>query len=168
MRDDAPRLAPQIRDNSLVVHIQDTRRRQHAAPVPHECLIGPVVAAELRQVVGVILTRRKKLRKAGLGDIGRIAHRMNDACIGRRQVNKANEGEVRRRFVDDTRRGWCQCADFSHVAGAQLPKMIARAWKQQRPDVFYGIARIRSPARKIRGWLATICSIKSLPERASR
>ena len=53
-----------------------------------------VVAADLRQVVGVILTRRKKLRKAGYASIGRIAHRMNDARIRQRQVNKADEGEV--------------------------------------------------------------------------
>lgn len=55
MRDDATRLTFEIADHVLVLHIEDATGRQHTVPMRHQLLITPIVPAQLRQIVGVIL-----------------------------------------------------------------------------------------------------------------
>src|SRR5438045_485373 len=61
MGDDAAALPLEIGDHVLITDIENAARRQHPPPMLHQTLVTPVVAAELAEVVGVILFRAEQL-----------------------------------------------------------------------------------------------------------
>src|ERR1700732_2612249 len=88
MNKDTPSLAFQIGDDVLVADVQDTSRRQDPVPMLHQRLIAPAVAAELCQIVGMMLDSGEQLGEAGHAGIDGIADGVNDARIGQRQMNE--------------------------------------------------------------------------------
>jgi hypothetical protein len=64
MSDDAPRLTIEIGNHVFTADIENAARRQHVAPMCRHGLVAPIIAPELGEVVGVMLSLGEQLGEA--------------------------------------------------------------------------------------------------------
>jgi hypothetical protein len=172
MRQDPSGLCFKIVDQIFISHLEQDVRRQDGSPVVHQRLITAVIAPELTEIVGVGLFAHEQGRKAGQAGVDRVAERMDDTRIRKRQMNEADEGKVCGHLVDDPIDCRCSAADAVEISRSEL----AQRWGRQNylpngnhrligVDVRDRLAEIADFPGATREWLERICSMSVVPDR---
>ena len=71
-----------IGNHLLIPDIEHHPCRQHLAPVLHQRFIGPIIAAQLPEIITVGQITDEQQRKAGETRVDRVAAHVDDARIG--------------------------------------------------------------------------------------
>ena len=142
----------QIGDDILVAYLDHDAFRQDRLPITHQCLIGPIVAAELGEVVGVWLVITEQQRKARQTGVDRVAASVDDASTWQSKMNEADIDEVRQQLVGDARDARGSCADTLDVASTQAAHIII--WKIRNE-----FRKVFGDARKARHGLGEIVNL---------
>src|SRR5207302_8778372 len=95
-------IAFEILDDALVLHAQDPPR-QHRVPVGHGVDIRTVVAPDVLEAVGELLSRGEELLEVAEGAGERLAAGIDDARVRQDEVDQADVAEVVRHLVDEVR-----------------------------------------------------------------
>ena len=95
----APRLTFEVGDQVFVTHLQHHALGQRGAPMGHEPFVRAKVAAELRQIVGPVQVAAELVKEARQRGVGGIAAHMDDARVGKREMDEADEPKVLRHLV---------------------------------------------------------------------
>ena len=132
--EDAPGLGLDILDHRLVLDLQHRARRQHPAPMLHQIEIHPVIAAELRQIIGIVDLIGEMLAEAGQAGVERIAAQMDDPRLGQDEMDEPDEHVVVGHLVGDPGRLGRQRAkpvDIGFAAAAELlPREKGQAFRE--------------------------------------
>jgi len=86
--DNAARLSFQIADDVFITNIENTLRGQHPAPVRHQPLVTLVIAAELGEIIGVVLFGGEKFRETGDAGVDGIADRVDDFRVWQGEMDE--------------------------------------------------------------------------------
>src|SRR5213082_3449467 len=89
-------------DDALVLHVQDPPR-QDRVPVGHDVHIRTVVAPDVLEAVGELLSRGEELLEVAEGAGERLAAGIDDPRIRQDEVDQADVAEVVRHLVDEVR-----------------------------------------------------------------
>src|SRR6201987_2153428 len=81
-------------DQLFVLHIHHDALRQPRAPMVHDRLIAPIIAAEFGQIIGKWLASREQEREAGHTCVERITTNVNEARLRKRKVDEPDKDEV--------------------------------------------------------------------------
>src|SRR5438876_3931190 len=95
-------IAFEILDDALVLHAQDPPR-QHRVPVGRDVDICTVVAPDVLEAVGELLSRGEELLEVAEAAGERLAAGIDDARVRQDEVDQADVAEVVRHFVDEVR-----------------------------------------------------------------
>src|SRR2546429_7154775 len=95
-------IAFEILDDALVLHAQDPPR-QHRVPVGHDVDIRTVVAPDVLEAVGELLSRGEELLEVAEAAGERLAAGIDDPRIRQDEVDQADVAEVVRHLVDEVR-----------------------------------------------------------------
>src|SRR5438874_12665130 len=95
-------IAFEMLDDALVLHVQDSPR-QYRVPVGHDVDIRTVVAPDVLEAVGELLSRGEELLEVAEGAGERLAAGIDDARVRQDEVDQADVAEVVRHLVDEVR-----------------------------------------------------------------
>src|SRR5215813_14150009 len=96
----APHVALEVLDHVLVPDSQDPPG-QHCVPVPHELEIGPVIAGDILDAVGELLTFGEQLPQVAETACYGITAHVDDRGVRQHEMNKPDVAEVVWHFVDE-------------------------------------------------------------------
>src|ERR1700675_2975835 len=96
----APHTACEGLDDVLVPDSQDPPGK-HCVPVSHELEIGPVIAGDILDAIGELLTFRKQLPQVTETARHGIATHVDDLGVRQHEMDEPDVAEVVRHFVDE-------------------------------------------------------------------
>src|SRR5207302_8867348 len=128
-------IAFEILDDALVLHAQDPPR-QYRLPVGHDVDIRPVVAPDVLEAVGELLSRGEELLEVAEAAGERLAAGVDDPRLRQDQVDEADVAEVVRHLVDEIRLAGAVHARVGDVLLSQAQPLRGRQLREQS-----GVAR---------------------------
>ena len=117
--DQPARLALEIADHLLILHLQHRARRQQPAPMGHQLEIAAIGAPELAELRGVGEAAGEIDGEAGDADVQRVAPDMDDAGAGQNQMDEPDVQVVLEQLVGDARGGRRQAAQALDIGVAE-------------------------------------------------
>src|SRR5437763_12333747 len=147
-------VAFEILDDTLVLHAQDPPR-QHRVPVGRDVDICTVVAPDVLQAVGELLSRGEELLEVAEAAGERLAAGIDDPRVRQDEVDQADVAEVVRHLVDEVRLTGAVHARVRDVFLAEAEPLRRGEIREQRRVACRGIpvlasAQLLNHARNVR------------------
>src|SRR5258708_15272414 len=127
----------EILDDVLVIYLENPSR-QHGVPMIHQRKVGSIVARDVLDAVGKLLTGGKQLLEIAEAAGHGLAARVDDPGVRQHQMNQADVPEVVRHLVDEEGLIGAVDARFAQVLLTQAQKLLGTQVPQHSR-----IARIR-------------------------
>ena len=133
MANDPARLALDIGDDILVLHLDHHPLGEHVAPMVHQRCVSAIIAAEFAEIVGEGLVGGEQGREAGKAGVDRITADVDNSRVRQCQMDEPGGDEVPRHLVGDPFRCRLPASDVGEIVCAQVEKPAGPVISETNP-----------------------------------